>query len=145
VFLAGLFVGQRMMKPIPPAATAAFRDRERAAERTAERQMPAVIDRIAEALAPQDRSVFLEIMDKHRPAIMAAGAAVRETRSKVRDQFTADTIDRPAIETEMGELRERQAAMQQTLQQAMLDAAQALPPEARRQMVSLGGRRGGRE
>jgi uncharacterized membrane protein len=140
IFLAGLFVGQRMMKPMPPAAAAALRGQERSGERT----MPPVVDRIAEVLGAKDRSVFLAIIEKHRPQITAAGAAVRETRGKVRELLSADTLDTGAVENAMTELRDRQTAFQHALQVAMLEAAQALPPEARRQMVSLG-RRGGRE
>ncbi|HEX9462855.1 MAG TPA: periplasmic heavy metal sensor [Alphaproteobacteria bacterium] len=137
VFLAGLFIGQRMMAPMPPAAAAAFRGGERAGERT----MPAIIDRIAEILPPDQRTVFLATMEKHRADIMGAGAAVREARAKVRDLLSADNFDRPATEAAMSDLRDRHAAFQRALQMAMLDAAEALPPDARRQVVNMGGRR----
>jgi uncharacterized membrane protein len=140
VFLAGLFVGQRMMRPMPSAAAAALRGSERG-----DRMMPPVVDRVAEALAPKDRTVFMATMEKHRPAITEAGGAVRDARGKVRGLFSADTLDHAAVESAMTELRGRQAALQHALQSAMLEAAEALPVEARRDMVNLGPRRDRRE
>jgi uncharacterized membrane protein len=138
VFLAGLFVGQRMMKPMPPAAAAALRGPERG-----ERPIPPVVDRVAEVLSPKDRSVFLAVIDKHRAEITTAVSAVREARAKVRELLSADTLDHAATENAMRELRDRQSAFQHALQLAMLEAAEALPPEARREMVSLGRHGGG--
>ena len=137
VFLAGLFVGQRLAAPPPPVAMRGL-DRP---DRPGERPMPAVVDRVAEALSPKDRTTFLAAIDKHQTSIASAGAAVREARNKVRRLFSTETFDQSATETAMAELRDRQAAFQHELQMAFLDAAQALPPEARRQMVTLGGRR----
>ena len=136
VFLAGLFVGQKMTTPLPPPGMA-FRP----PERTGDRGMPAVLDRVAAALPPDQRTTFLSVMDKHRSDITAAGAAVRDARMKVRDLLASEQFDRSATEAAMTDLRERQTAFQRSLQAAFVDAAQALPPEARRQMVNAGSRR----
>ncbi len=136
VFLAGLFVGQRMMAPMPPRGMAL-----RVAEHPGERPMPPIFERVADALAPDQRATFLAVIDKHRPEIATAGAAVRDARMKVRDIMASDQFDRAAAESAMSTLRERHAAFQQALQSTLLDAAQALPPDARRQMVNAGGRR----
>lgn len=137
VFLAGLFVGQRMMAPMPPAAAAAFRG----GDRPGERGMPAIVNRIAEILPPEQRTEFLATVDKHRAEIMAAGAAVRDARGKVRELLSADNFDRAATESAMNDLRDRHSAFQRVLQTAMLDATEALPPETRRQIVNMGDKR----
>jgi len=136
VFLAGLFIGQKMTAPPPPPGMA-FRPPERPGDRA----MPAVLDRVADALPPDQRSTFLSVMEKHRSDIVAAGAAVRDARTKVRDLMASDQFDRTATEAAMGDLRERQTAFQRALQAAFVEAAQALPPDGRRQMVSAGARR----
>ena len=136
VFLAGLFVGQKMTAPMPPPGIAF-----RSPDRPGERPMPAIFDRVADALAPEHRATFLSVMDKHRAEIMAAGSAVRDARIKVRGLLGSDQFDRSATEAAMSDLRERHTAFQRTLQSAFVDAAQALPPDARRQMVNAGARR----
>jgi len=136
VFLAGLFVGQKMTAPLPPPG-AAFR----AADRPGDRPMPAIFDRVADALPSDQRATFLGVMEKHRPEIAAAGAAVREARMKVRDLMAGEQFNRTATEAAMSDLRARHAAFQQALQSAFVDAAQALPADARRQMVTAGARR----
>jgi len=132
VFLAGLFVGQKMTAPLPPPGFAF---------RAAERPMPAILDRVADSLPPEQRTTFLGVIAKHQSNIATAGAAVREARAKVRDLMASEQFNRGATEAAMSDLRDRQIAFQRTLQAAFVDAAEALPPEARRQMVSAGTRR----
>jgi len=136
VFLAGLFVGQKMTAPLPPPGFAF-----RAAERPGDRPMPAILDRVADSLPPEQRTTFLGVIAKHQSNIATAGAAVREARAKVRDLMASEQFNRGATEAAMSDLRDRQIAFQRTLQAAFVDAAEALPPEARRQMVSAGTRR----
>ena len=136
VFLAGLFVGQKMTTP-PPPPEAAFRP----ADRPGDRPMPAILDRVADALPPDQRATFLGVMEKHRADIAAAGGGVREARMKVRELMASDQFNRAATEAAMSDLRARHAAFQQALQSAFVDAAQALPPDARRRMVNAGGGR----
>lgn len=133
IFLGGLFVGRQMMFP-PPMFVAA-------AQRPGDRPMPAYVDRVAEALPPDHRDTFLAMMAKYRPQIAAAGESVRQARMKVRELLTAPKFDHAATEAAMGELRARNTEFQRTMQTALLDAADALPPEARRLMVNTEGRR----
>jgi uncharacterized membrane protein len=126
IFLAGLFVGRQMVEP-PALRTVAFRP--------GDRPMPAFVDRVAAALTPDHRDTFLTAMGKFRPQIEASGDAVREARMKVRQLLAAEKFDRAATEQAMAELRQRNTEYQRTVQAALLGAAEALPPDARRAML----------
>ena len=134
VFLAGMFVGRRMVGPPPPPLGPAAQ--QQSAWRPGDRALPPMIDRIADGLAPQYRTVFLAAMDKHRQDIVASGLALREARGKVRESLSAENFDRNATTTAMADLQERETRFRQSLQAALLDAAGDLPVDARRQMVN---------
>lgn len=133
VFLAGMFIGRRMVVPPPPLGPAA---QQPAAWRPGDRTLPPMIDRIAEGLSPQYRSIFKSAMDKHRPDIVATGAALRDARGKVREMLSAENFDRDGTAAAMAQLQERESKFRQSLQSALLDAAADLPPEGRRQMIN---------
>jgi uncharacterized membrane protein len=107
-----------------------------------DRPMP-MLDRMAARLPEPDRTKFEAIVARHRPALTEFGKTIRENRRKLRDLLTAERIDRPAIETAMADVRERSVAFQRTMQTAILEAAEGLSPEARRQL--LPNRRFGRD
>ncbi len=127
IFLAGLFIGHQMLRPPPQLFVHG--------ERPGDRPMPAFFDRIAGTLSPDNRAVFLTTLDKHRAEIANAGAALRQARLKVRELITAERFDRPATEAAMSDLRNRNVEFQRAIQMALLDTAEALPSEARRQML----------
>lgn len=99
-----------------------------------DRPMP-MLDRMASRLSEPDRSKFETIVARHRPALQEFGTTIRENRRKLRDLLAADRVDRPAIEASMTEIRERSLAFQTAMQAAMLEAAEGLSPEARRQLL----------
>jgi uncharacterized membrane protein len=133
VFLAGMFIGRRMVVPPPPPLGPAAQ--QPPAWRPGDRALPPMIDRIAEGLSPQYRSIFRSTMDKHRPDIVATGAALREARGKVREMLSAENFDRDGTAAAMAQLQERESKFRQSLQSALLDAASGLPLEGRRQMM----------
>ena len=131
VFLAGLFVGRQMMMP-PPLGPAGM---PRGGWHPGDRGLPPFVGRIADRMSPRNRSIFVAAMKRHEPAIMTAGTALHDARGKVRQTLGADPFDRGTAETAMTELRERTGEFEQQLQAAFLDAAQALPPDGRQEMI----------
>lgn len=136
VFLGGLFVG-RWMGPSPVLA-------DRGSPRT-ERPVQAMIDRMSGSLEARDRAMFETVMDRHRQGLTAAGVAFREARRRTVEVMSAEPFDRPTVEKAMGDLRERNQEFQRTLHIALIDAAAALPPEARQKIAAAGRPRGERE
>lgn len=136
VFLGGLFVG-RWMSPTPVMA-------DRGPHR-AERPVQAMLDRMSGALDVGDRATFETVMDKHRQRLTAAGVEFREARRRTVELMSAEPFDRPKIEKAMADLRERNQEFQRTLHTALIDAAAALPPEARQKIAAAGRPRSERE
>ncbi len=127
IFVGGLYAAHWLMRP--PHMVMMQR------ANAPDRGMPGFLDRIGEALPLADRSTWRGIVTKHQPEIAATGSAVREARRHVRDLLSADVVDPKALDAAFGELRERQAKFQQTLQATITEAALALPAPARRQMI----------
>ena len=135
VFLAGLFVGRQMSGP-PHFGRFVMRERGEPAWRPGDPGLPPMVRRIVDGMSPQYRSILISVFDKHRAEIMAAGAAFRDTRMKMRQILKADDFDRPAAEAAMTELRGKETAFHAALQSAFLDAAAQLPVQGRRQLIS---------
>jgi len=136
VFLGGLFVG-RWMSPSPVMA-------DRGPPR-GDRPVLAMLDRVAGALEPGDRVTFEAVMDKHRQRLTATGTEFREARRRTVELMSAEPFDRPKVERAMADLRERSQEFQRTLHTALIDAAAALPTEARHKIALAGRPRSERE
>ena len=134
VFLAGLFVGRQMETPPPPPLGRAAPPPP--AWRPGDRGLPPMVGRIAEGMSPQYRTTFLATLDKHRPEITAAGAALREARGKLREILSAESFDHDAAAAGMADVGTKEQQFRQTLQSALLEAAAALPVDGRRQMIN---------
>jgi uncharacterized membrane protein len=139
VFLGGMFVGRRMVVPPPPPLGPA----SPAAQnwRPGDRTMPPFIERMAERMAPKDRDIFNTAMERHRPEITAAGMALRSARVKLREILDAETFDHAAAEAAMTDLRDKNGEFQRTLQTALLEAADGLSLDGRREITNSPGRR----
>ena len=136
VFLGGLFVG-RWMGPSPVLA-------DRGPVR-AERPVQAMLDRMSGALDAADRATFDTAMERHRQGLSATGAEFREARRRAAELMSAEPLDRAKLEKAMAELRERNQDFQRTLHAALMDAAAALPPDARHKIAAAGRPRSDRE
>jgi len=136
VFLGGLFVG-RWMGPSPVMA-------ERGPPR-GERPIQAMLDRMAGSLDTRDRATFESAMDKHRQRLAATGVEFRDARRRTVELMAAEPLDRAQLERAMAHLRERNEEFQRTLHVALIDAAAALPPEARQKIAAAGRPRSERE
>jgi uncharacterized membrane protein len=118
---------------------------DRAPERVitvGDRGVPTFLDRMTEALPPDERAKLTATITKHQPEIAGIGAGVREARRKVRGLMTAETFDRTAAENAFGDLREQNMRFQKSLHETLIDAAASLPATARRQMIASGRRAG---
>lgn len=135
VFLAGMFAGRQMTMPPPPPLGPAGRQQP-PAWRPGDHALPPMVGRIAEGMSPQYRATFVATMDKHLPDIMAAGAALREARGKLRQILSAENFDREAAAAGMADVGTKEQQFRQTLQSAFLEAASGLPVDGRRQMIN---------
>jgi uncharacterized membrane protein len=115
----------RMMGGEPPMAG-----------RAGERATTGALDRMAARLSPDDRSKFQAIVERHRPALDNSNRTIRDSRRKLRDLLTADNVDRAAVEIAMSDVRDRGLELQREIQTAVLEAAESLSPEARRQLLA---------
>jgi uncharacterized membrane protein len=104
---------------------------------TAERGGPArsVIDRMAASIPAENRAAFEAVMARHRDPITDAAAQSREARNRVREAIAREPFDRAALDAAFDTLRTRNAALQSATQEAMAEAASALPPEARKRLA----------
>ena len=127
LFLAGLFVG-RWFGPPPMFAHAA-------APRVTERPVQAKLDRVAGSLDESSRSTFETIVSRHRPRLADAGAAFRETRSRVAEVMAAEPFDKAKLDAALQDLRARSMEFQGTLHTALSDAAAGLPAPARQDLA----------
>ncbi len=132
VFLAGMFVGRHMSGP-PMFFRATM---QRPAWRPGDSGLPPMVERIASGMSPEYRDILLSTMKRHQSDITAAGTALRDARGKLRQIIGAETLDRAAAEAAAADMRQRSDKFQTALQSAFLDAAQSLPAEGRRQMIS---------
>ena len=134
VFLAGMFAGRQLGGPRFLMRTGSVQ--QLPGWRPGDRALPPMIDRIADGMSPQNRTIFLSTMDEYRPEIVTTGAALRDARGKVREMLAAENLDRATTATAMADLQNRETQFRKILQSALLDAAAALPLDGRRQMVT---------
>jgi len=89
------------------------------------------MERIPEAAQPIVKQAF----DAHKAEFDAQRQQVDEARQKVADLLKADTIDRPQLEQALNEMSQRMQAMYGLGRQVMMDVAEKLPPDQRRDIV----------
>ena len=74
-----------------------------------------------------------EVFEANRPEFDAKRAAVHEARQRVAAILQADTIDQAALNAAITEMQARMGEMFQVGQRVMVDVAQKLPPEVRKE------------
>ena len=88
-----------------------------------------------ERLPDEARPVVKQAFDAHKAEFDAQRQQVDAARQKVADLLKADTIDRPQLEQALNEMSQRMQAMYGLGRQVMLDVAEKLPPDQRREIV----------
>jgi Spy/CpxP family protein refolding chaperone len=85
---------------------------------------------------PEDaRPLIKQVFESHRPEFQAQREAVEQARLKVAELLKADTIDRQQLDLALGELLQRTQSIQKFGHQVLVDVAEKLPPEMRREMA----------
>jgi Spy/CpxP family protein refolding chaperone len=81
------------------------------------------------------RPIVKGVFDAHKAEFDAHRKQVEEARQKVAELMKADVIDRAQLDLALAELQQRTQTMQQFGHQVMIEVAQKLPPELRREMA----------
>lgn len=85
---------------------------------------------------PEDaRPLVKGVFDSHKSDFDARRDAVQQARIKVAEMLKADPIDQAKLDQALSELLQQSQAMQQLGHQVMVEVAQKLPPELRREMA----------
>ncbi len=87
------------------------------------------------SIPEEARPLIKEVFEGHKSEFEAHREAVEEARLKVAELLKADTIDRPQLDVALSELMQRTQALQQFGHQVLVDVAEKLPPELRREMA----------
>lgn len=138
LFLVGLQAGEWFRQRQLPAPVAAPRPTDSApgTSTPGEALVRGVVQRALAAVPPDQRAGVEQRLGSHRPEIMRANRELRAARERVRDAFLAEPIDRAALERAYAEQRQRNLALQEATQRAVLDAMADLPLETRRAVVA---------
>jgi Spy/CpxP family protein refolding chaperone len=83
----------------------------------------------------QARPVMKQVFDAHRPEFDARRDAIRQSRMKLADVLKAEPIDQAQLDQAMDDYLQKSMAMRQFGMQVMVEIAQKLPPEVRREMA----------
>lgn len=85
---------------------------------------------------PEDaRPIVKSVFDAHKAEFDAHRQQIADARQKVAELMKADVIDRAQLDLALAELQQRTQTMQQFGHQVMLEVAEKLPAELRREMA----------
>ena len=91
--------------------------------------------RMLERLPEASRPVVQQAFEANKAEFDKLRQSVQESRVKVADLLKADTIDRAQLEQALDEMSQRMQAMYGRGRQVMIDVAQKLPADQRREIV----------
>ena len=83
----------------------------------------------------QARPVMEQVFDANRPEFNARRDAIRQARMKIADVLKADPVDQAQLDQAMDDYLQKSMAMRQFGLQVMMEIAQKLPPDVRRDMA----------
>jgi uncharacterized membrane protein len=86
-------------------------------------------------LPEEARSTVKDVFSSHRTEFEGHRKDVQAARQKVADLLKADPIDKDQLNQALADLTQQSQAMQQFGQQVMVEIAQKLPPDLRRDMA----------
>jgi len=81
------------------------------------------------------RPLIKSVFESHKSEFDARRDAVQQARMKVAEVLKADTIDQAQLNQALSELLQQSQAMQKLGHQVMVEVAQKLTPEQRREMA----------
>ncbi|SFN99725.1 Heavy-metal resistance [Pseudomonas sp. NFACC24-1] len=89
-------------------------------------------------LPDEQRQDVRAVISQHAPGLRKLAAQARSNRQVILDQLSADSIDRQQVQTSFAKQREATVQLQTAAQVMLLDIAEKLPPEQRRQFMREG-------
>ncbi|SCY64997.1 periplasmic heavy metal sensor [Pseudomonas sp. NFACC37-1] len=89
-------------------------------------------------LPDEQRQDVRAVISQHAPGLRKLAAQTRSNRQVILDQLSADSIDRQQVQTSFAKQREATVQLQTAAQVMLLDIAEKLPPEQRRQFMREG-------
>jgi uncharacterized membrane protein len=92
------------------------------------------LERLLEPLDAADRQIVVDTVKSRAGELQQINQSIREQRKLVAQLLKADNFDRKAVDGAFAELRRRTDSLQSTLQAALSDAVEKLPPAARKQL-----------
>ncbi len=101
----------------------------------ARRSRPLAPRRFLARVPEEARPIVKGVFDAHKADFDAHRKAVADARQKVAELMKADVIDRAQLDLALAELQQRTQTMQQFGHQVMIEVAEKLPPELRREMA----------
>jgi Spy/CpxP family protein refolding chaperone len=81
------------------------------------------------------RPLVKDVFESHKAEFDSHRDAIRQARLKVAELLKADTIDQAQLDQALNALQQRRQTMQQFGQRVMVEIAQKLPPDVRREMA----------
>jgi uncharacterized membrane protein len=124
LFFAGRFSARHAMGPPPPPDPSVM--------------LPHLIDDLASVLAEPDTAVLRQVFRSHEAEIRERSAEVRRAHDGVRDALDRDPFERTALLAALDTVAAKDAALRQVMQQAMIETANKISPEARHKLASWG-------
>jgi Spy/CpxP family protein refolding chaperone len=126
--------GVSAQAPEPQAAPEEERDRaDRGRRQHMERRLERLFDRVD--ATPEQRQQLRSILDRHRPELRALEDERRRIQGRLAEAFTRTTVDPGEIERLRQDSLRLAERASLTFTRGLIDAAQVLTPEQRRQLV----------
>jgi uncharacterized membrane protein len=88
-----------------------------------------------ENVPEEARPLVKEVFSSHKAEFEAEREGIEQARLKVAELLKADTIDRAQLDAALGELLQRTQSIQKFGHQVLVEVAEKLPPEMRREMA----------
>jgi len=126
LFLAGLIIGQ-LLRPgfwEPPNPYVADLGQQAAH----------IVLRMTHALDADDQRLFVENMKAHSADLIPLGDQLRQQRQRVLELLRAEPLDRAALDKAFADLQQRSRSFEAAFENATVEAAAKLPPDARRHL-----------
>jgi uncharacterized membrane protein len=125
LFFAGQFSARRAFGPPPPPPDPAI-------------MLPRLIDDLASVLAAPDTNVLRQVFRLHETEIRQRSADIRRAHDGVRDALDHEPFEPAALLAALDEVKAKDAALREVMQQALLETVTQISPEARHKLASWG-------
>jgi Spy/CpxP family protein refolding chaperone len=87
------------------------------------------------SIPEEARPLIKDVFESHKAEFDTHREAIRQARMRVAELMKSDPIDQAQLDQALGSLLQQSQAMQRFGHQVMVEVAQKLPPEVRREMA----------